>query len=430
MSFSSSIKTFKSIDDLKSHILFKDNYREPHTINIYHIHIGSKTNLSDGSNYSHNHEYTLFLQTLFNNPLKQFSPEFISQLQNYTDIKIRNVVILIDPYYSISTELEGYQEFNKSKTVVNSLQNEIVEQHTNHSLTTIKTSIEILQLPFDIVEYDILNIIDILTNIGNLYSVLINIMDCTSNVMLDFYSKYKYYKYNNKIHLTRPNCLIIDKLPLYNPIITSSGINIFQGQISVRWINYYEDMKIIPELEQVLDFCENSQNTYTYITTHYKHIIALEELICIMKLLSRLSYSIDEEIDIYPNTDVNSDDGSRTSLLLIKFCEISFTDFIKFWKNFVIFQDYILSNVDSYYRCNLKIYIDRFIDKYEEVSNHITIIKALQFEAIDIFKNLINYCKTDSAYIITNIKGIGEDTSHLLERKHILDYLKFNNVSI
>ena len=64
-------------------------------------------------------------------------------------------------------------------------------------------------------------------------------------------------------------------------------------------------------------------------------------------------------------------------------------DFINYWKKFIKFREFILSNVDSYYRYNLQVFLDTFIFKYEDVSNHISIIKALQIEAIEIFKKLI-----------------------------------------
>jgi hypothetical protein len=436
MSFAESVKKFVKFNEFLNYILRIDNYRDSNTINIYHIHIGSKTRRYIDSSYSHNHEYTLFINTLFNNPLKQFSPEFISQLSNYPEIKIRNVVILIDPMYSHSPELEGYKE-NSSMTLPLHLINESVVQHFNDTITTITTSIDILQLPFDVTELDILKLIDILCTISHLYSVLIHIMDCTSWVMLECYANSMISPNYDKISIRRPDCLILDTLPLCNPIITCSTKNTHThtyqhthpGQISVRWVNYKDDMTLIPELEQVLDFCDSSKDTHTFLIEQYKHTIAIENLVSILKLWSRLSYTNLQEIDIVPDTYLHSD-GSRTSTLSFKFCDLSFTDFISYWKNYTSFRECILSNVDSYYRYNLKVFLDTFIVKYKDISNHISIVKALQIEAIELFKNLINYCKTDAAYIITTIKSIEEDTTHLLERKHIMDYMKFNNVSI
>ena len=428
MSFADSVKTFKTFTEFLNYILHIDNYRELNTINIYHIHIGSKTRRIVDSSYRHNHEYTLFINTLFNNPLKQFSPEFISQMMHYPDIKIRNVVILIDPIYGYASQLEGFKEIDSSFLQLPII-NKSVVQHCNGTITTLTTSIEILQLPFDVTELDILKLIDILSTIGQLYSVLIHIMDCTSRVMLESYANTMISPNYDKISIRRPDCLILDTLPLCNPIITCSTKHTYPGQISVRWVNYKDDRTLIPELEQVLDFCDSSKDTHTFLTEQYKYTIAFENLVSILKLWSRLSYTNLQEIDIEPDTYLHSD-GSRTSTLSFKFCEISFTDFISYWKNYTSFRECILSNIDSYYRYNLNVFLDTFIVKYEESLSHISIVKALQIEAIELFKNLINYCKTDAAYIITTIKGIEEDTTHLLERKHIMEYLKFNNISI
>ena len=106
--------------------------------------------------------------------------------------------------------------------------------------------------------------------------------------------------------------------------------------------------------------------------------------------------------------------------------------------------------MDSYYRDNLKVYLDAFCNKYEDANkyvDHLNIVEELQKEAIEIFKNLMNYCKNDVKYIIDNIKGLvcndgmcegvgtggtgGTGGNHkLLERKHIMDYLKFNNINL
>ena len=439
MSFADSVKLFKTFNEFLNYILRLDNYRESNTINIYHIHIGSKTHMhivdtnTNTDTYTHNHEYTLFIKTLFNNPLKQFSPEFISQLPHYLNIKIRNVVILIDPMYIHSPELEGFKDL---ASMTYPFTNETVIQHCNDTITTITTSIDILQLPFDISEPDILKLSDVLCSIGYLYSVLIHIMDCTSQVMLNLYANSMTMSNYNKIDIHRPDCLLRDTLPLFNPIITCSNhIQHTPEELSVRWINYKDDMKLIPELEQVLDICNSSKDTHIFLTEHYKYDIALENLISIVKLWSRLSYTNLQDIDIYPDVETTHSlfGSSSTSLLSVKFCEVSFTDFINYWKKFMKFREFILSNVDSYYRYNLQLFLDTFIFKYEDVSNHISIVKALQIEAIEIFKKILNYCKKDAAYIISSIKGIDgseDNTCHLLERKHIMDYLKFNDMSI
>ena len=56
-----------------------------------------------------------------------------------------------------------------------------------------------------------------------------------------------------------------------------------------------------------------------------------------------------------------------------------------------------------------------------------TIIEALQMESITLFTELMNLCPTDTEYIT---KYIHLDNHKLLERKHIMDYLYFNQIYI
>lgn len=478
MSFDNSIIKIKSYDDLLNYICKDkcDTYsksNEPNTITIYHIHIGAKTyilqDITDTTYVKHNHELTSFLKTLFLEPLKQFSPEFISQLSQYPEINIRNILILIDSSYSRSPDLEGFVEMSEH-TDMNSqhLKNEQLVHHsrdrldtsdTSDTFTTLYTSFEILQLPIDVNEEDIIKLVTIINDTdnhidnSNSYSVLINIMDCTSRVLLEYYSTQMSdtNTSTSKLFITRPDCLIIDTLPKYKPIITlnmSMCMNrTIPGKLFVRWMNYNDDKHIIRELEQVLDLdiCDSYRITHTFLTENYKYNIGLENLISIVKIWSRLTYTNIQEISKFPEYD----EGKR--ILSIQFSTISFPNFIRYWKKYSNFRKFILDNVDYYYRDALKVYLDIFCDKY--VGCQLTIIEALQIEASEILKNLMNYCKSDVNYIIDTIKDIagsdgsggsgdsGDDsgggngdssgsTHKLLERKHIMDYLKFNNINL
>ena len=458
MRFDKCVSTCNTVSELQTildeYLTLEDKQiPKANSINMYifHIHIGSKTMIyipkiqeqepeheRNRAYRERNHEYTSFIKTLFNEPKKQFSPEFLSQLSQLTNslenaelpelpkFNIHNIVLLIDPMYYHSPILEGYGELDEYTNLLDNkaLLSENIVQYDNGTITMINTSIEIILVPFDVNYRDIISIIDILNNPKYNLSILINIMDCTSQVLCELYGNNN-NKYSN-IYITRPDCLILDKLPIYKPIITNSLKNLQAGKISVRWMNHDDDKDLIPELEQILDIgLEQICETHQFLTENYKHNIAIEMLISIVKIWSRLSYTNLQEIDIKPDTTI---DGK--TILLVKFNEISFTDFITYWRIYTSFRAFILYHVGSDYKYNLNMFLDTFIFKYEEVSSHIHIVKALQIEAIEIFRNLFNYCKTDSAYIISNIKGIEDDTSHLLERKQILEYLKFNNVSI
>jgi hypothetical protein len=388
-------------------------------ITIYHIHIGSKTHFYIGNqSNSHNHEYTNFLKTLFNEPLKQFSPELISKLEQYPEINIKNIVILIDPMYNNLPVLEGFKEFKDLKI----LNNEQIIQHCNNSLTIIKINIEIIQYSNNITEEEIINLVKIINN----NSILINIIDCTSRLLLEYYA-YCINSLYSHIYITRPDCLLNDILSHYNPIITLTNKTLTNNTKQlIRWMNYTDDLKLIPELKEVIDICYSSNITYIFLTESYKYNIALENLISIVKLWSRLSYTNIQEIQLsgYNNSDNNSDNNTK-NIIYIKFCDLSFIDFIKYWKMYGAFSDFILSTVDFYYKYNFKIYVDKFIMKYENKENSVSIVDALKIDAYQIFQNLLNYCKYDREYIIENIKSIES-----IERKHIMDYLKFNNIHL
>jgi hypothetical protein len=67
MSFEDSVIKIKSFDELLNYICKDkydkyDKYNEPNTITIYHIHIGAKIYISQGTtSLKHNHEFTSFL---------------------------------------------------------------------------------------------------------------------------------------------------------------------------------------------------------------------------------------------------------------------------------------------------------------------------------------------------------------------------------
>jgi hypothetical protein len=233
-------------------------------------------------------------------------------------------------------------------------------------------------------------------------------------------------------------------------VITISNDAIIPSEnLYVRWVNYNDDKTLILDLEQVSDICYNSKITYTFLVEIYKHNIAFETLISIFKLWSRLSYTnIQEILKSQRRYDANyggygADDRYEDDdkiILSIKFCDLSFTEFITYWKQYPQFGDFILTNIDDYYRHNLKIFLDKFIFKYEDVSSHLTIIEALQIETIDIFTTLISIKDSNSIDQIDQIDIIkknggsrcitekGNEIHKLLERKHILDYLKFNSI--
>jgi len=434
-----------------------NNTQQDININIYHLCIGSKISKSihiipeTQEHKHHNHEYTTFLKTLYNEPLKQFSPDVISSLTQYQNmtLHINNVVILIDPSYKYNPELEGFvgTSITNEKTNEKKNTNEHLIQHCNDTFTTIISSIELIQVACDINEEQIITIIQML-NESNHYkhyktSMLIKIIDCTSKTLLRLYADCNSYDYSSyplsnpnfpfipklppfsNVYITRPNCLLKDYNTIENPIITVDKCNI----MLFRWLNnkFHNDKQLIPELSKVLDVCEYSKLTYTFLTESYKYNNVIELFIGIIKLWSRLSYTNTQEIELSTHSE-------NSYTLSIKFCDLSFTDFIHYWKSYFEFKDFIIDSMDYYYQHNIKHFINNFVNKYESrihTMNTIhtihTIIEALQMESITLFTELMNLCPTDTEYIT---KYIHLDNYKLLERKHIMDYLYFNQIYI
>jgi len=437
---------FESINKALDHILILfDTYKKfkPNTLDIFiiHLHIGAKTfvcaQLPD-TPYNHNHEYPQILQTLFNNPIEQFSPELISSLPNFLgkDIHIHNIVILFDPFYKHTPELEGFkisETIGKPISVNDINHNETLIQHPNDTFTIIKVSLEIIQVACDVFEKQIKCIIDIINNFSKTMKIpiLIKIIDCSSNTLLELYAKESVSKSN--IHITKPDCAHKDNAISSCPIITIDSkikdMHPYQQINSIRWLNHKDDYALIPELNDVKDVCHASKKAFEFLTQMYKHTIGLNLLQCIMTLWSRLSYTNIQHI-YEDNANVGGDDSPNPlPLLSFKFNDLTFIQFIKYWTEKAAFRKFIFDNVDSYYKHHIMIYINGFVTHYKSKTDYFTITEALQFEAFEVFRTLLNYCKEDADYIIKNIKNIEDREGYrLIERKQIIDYLKFNKI--
>lgn len=406
------------------------------TIVIFHLHIGSKTSTMVHSlpdtPYNHNHEYTHLLQTLFNNPIEQFSPEFISSLSNFSgkDIQLHNIVILFDPHYKVSPELEG---FKIEQTIENPISikainhNETIVHHLNDTFTILKSSLEIIQVSCDVKQSDISIFIDIINYLSDSVKIpnLINIIDCSSKTLIEFYALYSNTKSN--IHITRPDCALKDNAIISNPIITLDNKKRDPLDLinSIRWLNYKDDYKHITDLHTIKDICKASEKSFDFLTELYKHTIGIEFLTCIMKLWARLSYT---------NTqDIYEDESQCKLVLSLKFNDITLIEFINYWTEIKAFREFIFNNSSSDYQYHMMIYINGFVANYKSKSKSktdvFTLQEALQFEAFEIFRTLMKYCIEDACYIIKNIKNTEDKEGYkLLERKHIINYLIFNKI--
>ena len=404
---------------------------------IFHLHIGSKTSTlvcclpdTPESFYNHNHEYTQLLQTLFNNPIEQFSPVLIESLSHFSgkDIHIHNIVILFDPQYKISPDLEGFKiehPSNKPISIKDINYNETLVHHLNDTFTLLKSSLEIIQVSCDVTQNNIKIIIDIINYLSDSFKIpnLINIIDCSSKTVIELYALVSNTESN--IHIIRPDCAHKDKALITNPIITLDNkkkdpLDQFN---SIRWLNYKDDSKHIADLNNIKDVCKVSEKSFDFLTELYKHTIGIENLKCIMKLWARLSYT---------NTqDIYEDETQCKPILSIKFNDITLIKFINYWTELKAFREFIFNNSSSDYQYHIMIYINDFVNKYKTKTDLFTLTEALQFEAFEIFRTLMKYCIEDACYIIKNIKNSEDKEGYkLLERKHIIDYLTFNRIYV
>ena len=403
---------------------------------IIHLHIGSKTSktvhCSPDTPYSHNHEYTQLLQTLFNTPEAQLSPKFISSLPQFSgkDIYIHNVVILFDPQYKASPELEGFKiEQPNGKPISSETinHNETIIHHPTDTFTTVKSSLKIIQVSDNVEQKHIDYIIELINNFSGVLKIpnLFNIIDCSSNTLIEFYALVS--NGNSNIHMTRPDCAHKDRAIIANPIITIDNrekLTPFEIINSVRWLNYRDDRNCIKDLKVVKDVCESSKKSFDFLTQMYKHTIALEILTCILKLLGRFSYTNKQAI--YRNDD---DAKKNKPIISVIFNNITLREFINYWTGIKEFRQFIFDNSDREYQYHIMIYINGFVRTYNSKKDVFTLKEALQFEAFEIFRTLLDYCSEDAPYIIKNIKNIEDREGYkLLERKDIADYLKFNDI--
>jgi len=407
---------------------------------IIHLHIGSKTSstvhLSKNTPETTNHEETEVLQKLFNNPEVQFSPEFISLLPQFSgkDIYIHNVVILFDPQYKESPELEGFkieQPNGKSISIHTINHNETIIHHLNDTFTTLNSGINIIRVSDNVDQQQIYTIIELINNFSGVLKIpiLFNIIDCTSNTLNEFYALVSDRKSNRKsnVHITRPICSHKDKAIISNPMITIDSLNLSAFEIikSVRWLNLKDDSKCITDLKDIQDVCESSKKSFDFLTQMYKYTFGIEILNCIIKLWGRLSYTNIQEI--YRNDE--DDVKKNKPIISFKFNDITLEIFIDYWISIEEFRQFLFNDSRSDYQYHMMIYIDSFVSKYNTKLHEFTLKEALQFEAFEIFRTLLDYCSEDASYIKKNIKNIETDEGYkLLERKDIFDYLKLNNI--
>ena len=424
-----------SVKDIDNYII-KNLYLN--TFTIYHIIIGSKVHGNDFTSldplFKRNHECPEIVKKLLFNPENQFSPEFINSLSNYKEITIKQVLLLIDPYYSrdpkplglLSVITENSSIIFPDLSVISKIEyNEISE-------TVIISKLEPFIVPHDINELEVYQILDKIKSLDKYYPMLVNIMDCSSITIPKIYANsinsINSNDNNNIIHITKPECLILDHKIQFNPIITLKKLDCDKGEfipndiLHVRWVNYNDDNKLLDDLAIVKDFCIYSRNTYDFITTLYKVSTIEYSLLSINKIWGFTTYTMDYKFtleNVY---------GSSNKEIIINFSKLSFQEFSSYW----ILQEGFKKLPPFNYDYNLLIvckFIDYFINKFKNnniilhLDIELSIVDLLKVEAYEILKNLGKYNENDKKYLD------GIDNPEYLDRKIIKTYLNDNGIN-
>jgi hypothetical protein len=440
----------KTIDikDLNSHIVSNLD-PSPNTITIYHFIIGSKTeqNTLDGLDRfgKRNHECPNFVENLLFNPEAQFSPHLINGFSNYKEITIRQVLILIDPVYNIRPEPLGLlsiiSHLGKDLTV----RHIIEHNHVNH--TSIISKLEPVLVPNDITEEHLLEMIKTIKSLSHFYPMIVNIMDCSSNVANKMFCD----SIDNNVswvYITQPKCLINDKKSIYMPMITLDEIDEDNGddgddcdigvsvecktkeielftnvnnKLNIRWVNYNIDVKHIDDLKTIYDVCLYSRNLYNFIINLYKVNSIEYSLYSIYKLWTYTTYTIDYQFD----GSISGVCSAANKSITVNLSKINFEDFARYWKLYKTFTELPPFNYE-YDRLIIHKFIDYFCNKYTNKTDISylgiapSIVDFIKLETFEIFKILVEYFPENTKYMVHSPEGF--------QRHTIINYLTDNGV--
>lgn len=290
-------------DSTIAHLLDSVNAPE-FDLTIYHIIIGSKMPDIElhSTEYPRNHEYPHIIRNIAANPYTQFSNILLNKLLsvNYS-IKIRQIVVLIDPQYSQYPKLEGLE-----KPIPDISYYVISESITASDIENMITAIEPCS------------------------KRLINILDCTSNTLSEMYIM----NLCPYIYINKPECLAIDSKIRYTPFITC---NIDSDKINVKNLNY-RWLNILDDYKQINHYRGNCK---LFLDNIYFNRLLEVDLYTLCKLWSIHTYNFKITIPRYPP---------------FLFSDLTYHEFITLSSN-MHFIDAILHYLDNYYHSNIKGYL-------------------------------------------------------------------------
>lgn len=316
------------------------------SINIVSIIVGSFVSKVDFDNpspqypYPRNHECSAFVSNLLQNPGCQISPALLENVrQNKIDtININQYMFLIDPMYSREEYSIPYGLASVYPSVVFnpiiSTNGFIIHDDLLPAPIKYNSLLEPYIIPQDINEREVNSIITQFQTVG-CDSLLINVMDCTSNTLRRMWMQ----NTSPNVYLAMPDCLARDNTPMYMPVITYSSTG-------YRWINWALD-KEFTSLFQLI-----SPHTYDFLIHNYKRIVLETYLTPISKILGRLRVTLEYKLA-----------GAKS----IVFSKMSFQEFKHLWiHEHAKFAPLFISFMDEYYKWNYYKFIEILLAAYSD----------------------------------------------------------------
>jgi len=310
----------------------------PDELSIYVVSIivGSFVHKGDFAESRRNHECPAFVKNLLETPGLQLSPALLEHVRqhNIGTININQYMFLIDPMYSQEQHAVPHGLVSVYPSV---LYNPIIAANgviTNDEMHIKYNSfIAPYITPHNIDERGVHNIIAKFQTL-ECGSLLINLMDCTSNTLRRLWMQ----NTAPNVYLAMPDCLAKDDTPMYMPVIT-------YATTGLRWINWALDNEFALVYQLI------SPRTYKCLTHNYKRQVLEIYLIPISKILSRMRVTLEYKLD----------DGT-----CIIFSRMSFQEFRDLWIHRASFAPLFISFMDEYYKWNYYKFIDILLDTHSD----------------------------------------------------------------
>lgn len=337
--------------------------------------------------YYRNHEYPLFCRAFFEDPLSRISPQMMEYITRFEMLDFRQYIILIDPCYSPSSPnadrgiLHGLKKYFPALSFP--LENNSTYQHNDSQITVVSSLLDVLIVAESVTHNDIYNYLGIIESLREIMytDYLVNILDCTSYMLRDFWVNNS----NNKIWLSTPECMLLDNQLKYNPMLTITAPKLSQSQpqqqpqlpnalnITLRWVSFEEDHAELPNLEAIIDIAKdtshnaNIKNMYEFLKDDMKTNLLQTDILALVKLLSLETYTLRFKL------------ADTTEFQL---SNITYATFSELWRINKLFSIRVLDLIDPYFKGNVAKFAKKFLARLEtrRLDNTITMSQLYQEE--------------------------------------------------